>query len=327
MDSLMKAVRVGSMLGGIVLGLPWAASPAHAAASNYEVINGAECLPYTPFDTSANTGGGLYWQQMLYAFSNGTAFCHLRMTQEWPLSTLQYVLFNILPVNGIFTARLCVHDGMSTLATCGNSSTIPISGGVFGVSYTNYVYPPNPLPANASGAYLQITFPFAQTRTYEGLVQQVLPVWYNPSATAAVSQNALPAQSAEPQRPTPEQQAAQMKVTQSHAGEFVNGLATAVQNEQRDNAWAQQTEAGLRRSFASARLASDGLKAIDCRSSKCAIQVQLPAVKSAQTALEQQTAVVRWISAGTPCGYTMVSAQDPLSMNGSALRIYLACSR
>jgi hypothetical protein len=326
MKSSIGKARVGLVLGGLALGLPWAASPAHAAASTYEVINGGECLPYPPYSPTGNSGG-IYWQHFLYAFSNGAAFCHLRMTQEWPVSTLSYVLYNGVPVNGIFTARLCVHTGMSAVSTCGNPSTIPTSGGVLGVFYTNYVLPPSPLPTDAAGAYLQITFPFAQTPTYEGVVLEVLPVWYNPSATAALSQNVQPTPTAEVQRPMPEQQADSMRSAMSHETDFVNALAAAVQNEQRDYAWAQQTETGLRKSFASTRLAAGGLKSVDCRSSKCDIQLQLGATKSLQAATDQQTAITRWISAGTPCSYTVVPRQDPLATSAAVMHIYLTCNK
>jgi hypothetical protein len=171
MTRLVQRGGIGSALSGLALGVLWAASPAHAA-STYEVINGGECLPYPPYNPATNTYTGLNYELFLYGF-NGIAFCHLRMTQDWPVTALSYVLYNANVPNGTMTARLCVHTGMSFAVTCGNPSTIPPSGG-FGGFYSNWVAPPSPLPPDASGAFLQLTFPNGQVTG----VFEIIPVWY-----------------------------------------------------------------------------------------------------------------------------------------------------
>jgi hypothetical protein len=321
--SWIRKACVGLALVGLAVCLPWAAAPAHAAASKYEVINGGECLPFPPFETPNE--GGESFQHFLYAFSNGGAFCHLRMTQEWPVSTLLYVLYTGAP-SGTFTVRLCVHTGLSTASACGSPSTIS-PGGVPGTTAVNFAVPPNPLPPDALGAYLEFFFPQKETKTVEGAIFAIIPVWFNPSVTTAVSQNVQPAQPADDQRPSPEQRVALMKAAKSHEAEFVNALAASVQTEQRDYAWSKQTAAGLRGSFASARFAAARLASIDCRASKCAIQLQLQATRSIKVATDRQTAIARWISASAPCDYTVVPGQDPLAPSASVMHIYLICNR
>jgi len=322
----IRRACVGLALVGLALCLPWAPSPANAAASKYEVINGGECLPYPPYQVGGPNSGGLYYQHFLYAFSNGAAFCHLRMTEEWPISTLSYAVYSGVS-SSTTSVRLCVHTGLSFVFTCGSLSAIPPSGDAPGAVSINVAAPPNPLPPDAAGAYLQFTFPERQPQTVEGAILEIIPVWFNPSAPAAISRNDQPAQAANDERPPPEQRVASMKVAKSHEAEFVSALAASVQNEQRDYAWAKQTEAGLRKSFASARLAAGRLGSVDCRSSRCDIQLQLPATRSIQAATDRQTAIARWISASAPCDYTVAPGQDPLTPSASVMHIYLTCSR
>jgi hypothetical protein len=147
---------------------PISASAPVDAASTYQVIEGGQCIPYPGYQ-SGSSYSGINWQHFLYGFRD-MAFCHLTMTDVWPLSALSYVLFTgWTQPNQVLTARLCVH-AFDLAVTCGASATI--SGGVYQV---NLVFPPSPLPPDADGAFVQFNFP---TDSVSGITE-VLPVWSN----------------------------------------------------------------------------------------------------------------------------------------------------
>ena len=150
MRLLSTTFRRALALGGLTITLLWTTSPANAA-STYQVINGGECIPYPPYNPATNTFSGLNYEHFLYGF-NGVAFCHLAMTQDWPITALSFVVYNANVPNGTLTARLCGDTGINFVVTCGNSSTIPPSGGAGGF-YSNWVAPPSPLPTDAAGAF------------------------------------------------------------------------------------------------------------------------------------------------------------------------------
>src|SRR5687768_14848589 len=81
-----------------------ASSPAQAETRS-EVINGATCIPY-PNQTSV----GVAYQYWLYGFGQA-AYCHLTMSNEWPVNNLSYVLYTASVSGGVMTVRLCVHSG------------------------------------------------------------------------------------------------------------------------------------------------------------------------------------------------------------------------
>jgi hypothetical protein len=126
-----------------------------------QVIDGGTCIPYPP-----STSTGLNWQHWLFGFS-GTAFCHLTMTQDWPLNTLQYVVFTGWS-GGTVTARLCVHSWDSAVA-CGTAATI---SGPLNPFQTNFVTPPT-LPPQSHGAFVQFNFP---SNIVSGVIE-LIPVW------------------------------------------------------------------------------------------------------------------------------------------------------
>jgi hypothetical protein len=130
--------------------------PARAETAS-EVMNGATCIPYPPYDTTV----AVPYQHWLYAFRE-SAFCHITMPPSWSVDNLSYVLFQ---GTGALTARLCVHSGTFTV-TCGAPRTI--SGG----TSIQWVGPPM-LPSFASGAFVHIQIPSRSTAT----VQQLWPVW------------------------------------------------------------------------------------------------------------------------------------------------------
>jgi hypothetical protein len=128
------------------------------------VIDGGQCIPYPGT-------AGINWQHFLYGFNN-MAFCHLTVTDAWPLSTLSFVVFTGFTQPGqVVTARLCVHAYDLTV-TCGSPGTI--SGGA-GIGAVGVVYPPALLPPLTHGAFVQFNFP---SNSVSGIIE-LLPYWYN----------------------------------------------------------------------------------------------------------------------------------------------------
>jgi hypothetical protein len=134
------------------------------AAEHEEVINGATCVPYPPYGNAAVAA--VPYQHWLYGFGQ-SAFCHLTMSDEWQVNSLNYVLFSGLTNAGSLTARLCLHSGDSTV-TCG--PTRSISGPSLSV---NWVPMPTTIPPFATGAFVQITFPPGTV----SVLYQLIPVW------------------------------------------------------------------------------------------------------------------------------------------------------
>lgn len=148
-------------LRGLLLVCAFAAPSLAQGVTRSEVINGAACNPYPPYQTSA----AVPYQHWLWF--NQSAYCQLTMSDEWPVQNLSYVLFNG-NAGGVLTARLCVHSGDFSV-TCGPSRTISAGIGV------NWVPPPSPLPPYASGAFVQFTtMPLGRLST----IFQLIPVWY-----------------------------------------------------------------------------------------------------------------------------------------------------
>jgi hypothetical protein len=113
---------------------------------------------------------------------------------------------------------------------------------------------------------------------------------------------------------------------QEEAG-FLESLARQVQNEQRNDSWAREQETALRRSYAAdPRLPQDALRTIDCRSSKCELQLQISSQRQPSMAADQYHAVNSWISAQQPCGYTLSAAPLSAAPAGTT-QIFLDCGR
>jgi hypothetical protein len=123
---------------------------------------------------------------------------------------------------------------------------------------------------------------------------------------------------------TPEQHVASIKESQRQTVDYLNRLSAAVQAEKRDDGWAAQKEAALRTSFDAERsLPRDALKSVECRSSKCSMQISLSTEGSPGAVVEQQAAIDHWISASQPCAYTMT---NPAAASQPML-IFLDCKR
>jgi hypothetical protein len=67
-----------------------------------------------------------------------------------------------------------------------------------------------------------------------------------------------------------EQHVAAVGKRRAQEADYLNGLATAVKQEKRNEAWAAQKESELRASYAAEKGIPPGaLKSVECRSSKC----------------------------------------------------------
>jgi hypothetical protein len=133
----------------------WSGSVAMAATRS-EVLNGATCIPYPPYDTTK----GVPYQHWLYL--RETAFCHLTMSSEWTVNDLSYVL---ITGGAGLRARLCLHSG-DFAVTCGSEVTLPSSG-------INWVGMPAAVPAYVTGAFVRVSIPGGALTT----VRQLIPVW------------------------------------------------------------------------------------------------------------------------------------------------------
>ncbi len=126
--------------------------------------------------------------------------------------------------------------------------------------------------------------------------------------------------------PSPDQHRAALESRRLEEARFLKTLANGVQNEPRNDAWAQDQEAALRASYSvDSRLPRGALRTIDCRSSKCELQLQMNPPRQPFTAADQYHAVNRWIAAHQPCAYTL--AMPPISAGTTeTAHIYLDCA-
>jgi hypothetical protein len=157
-------MKTRSWLSGVVMcGVVLAIAPSAAHAEMYsEAYNGAVCIPYPAFSTSA----GVPYQHWLYGFSN-SAFCHFPVPNGWAVSQLSYVLFEgTSPSNAPVRVRLCVSSFSSFAVTCGAEATLQ------GNAAINWVALPA-LPSNAATAFLSISFPSGVST-----IQHFYPVWF-----------------------------------------------------------------------------------------------------------------------------------------------------
>lgn len=143
------------------------------------------------------------------------------------------------------------------------------------------------------------------------------------AARPAFSQTPEP-QVSLPERPSPDEHVARIKAINARVDEYLKSLAMGVRSEKRDDAWASQYEGNLRQSFKS-HVGGGGLKSIDCRATRCSVEVDMAAGQSSRPALDQRMKITQWISSSTTCGYTMVPGPDPTSAAASTMRIYLNC--
>jgi hypothetical protein len=123
---------------------------------------------------------------------------------------------------------------------------------------------------------------------------------------------------------SPEQHVTSINDARRQSTDYLNRLAGAVQAEKRDDGWAAQKETALRTSFdAEGSLPRGALKSVECRSSKCRLELYLSAESSPRAVVEQQAAITHWIAVNQPCAYTMT---NPAAASQPML-IFLDCKR
>ena len=129
--------------------------------------------------------------------------------------------------------------------------------------------------------------------------------------------------------PPSKQQLAEVEKRRAQAtDDYLKGLANAVKAEKRNDTWAAQKESELRSSYARAEGAPpDGLKSVECRSSKCDLQLQVNAEGASQAAIEHQMAINEWISGSQPCGYTLTTTGPGMEQTPGTIRIFLDCNK
>ena len=120
----------------------------------------------------------------------------------------------------------------------------------------------------------------------------------------------------------PEQQISAIKKASAQQADYLSSLALAFEGEKRNDAWAAPKESELRSSYTAEKgILPGALKSVECRSSKCDVQLQLNADQSPKVLLEQQTAINQWIAMNQPCGYTMTTWPGSQQAPG-AIRIF-----
>jgi hypothetical protein len=126
--------------------------------------------------------------------------------------------------------------------------------------------------------------------------------------------------------PSPEQAAAPLREVQAQTSTFGAGLAAAVRAQPRDEAWAAAKERELRQSYSThASVPRDALKGIECRQSRCELQVAITSEPEAP-AHQQALAIDQWIAWSQPCGYSFVQEPGTPQAPGT-VRIFLDCGR
>src|SRR5438105_4715030 len=104
-------------------------------------------------------------------------------------------------------------------------------------------------------------------------------------------------------QPDAEQRIGTMEKRRIQQTEYVNAVAAAFQSEKRSDSWAAQKESEISISYEAAKDAPHGaLKSVECRSSKCELQLQV-SEESADAAVKQHVAIEQWIAGSQSCGY------------------------
>jgi hypothetical protein len=115
--------------------------------------------------------------------------------------------------------------------------------------------------------------------------------------------------------------------TNAQKDAFVRLLAAAVSEEKRTNDWAARKESELRASHAAEKaIASSILRLVDCRSSKCELQMQVAGQQQPEAAIEQLILVGDWVARSQECGYTIAGGEISQPTAGT-IRVFLDCGK
>jgi hypothetical protein len=146
--------------------------------------------------------------------------------------------------------------------------------------------------------------------------------------SAAACESTAPSQTSSPSpAELAERHVAAIRNAQAQEAAHLNALAAAVAAEPRNDAWASPKETELRQTFATEQgLPRDALKSVNCRSSKCDLQLDLRPLPQAARPDQQWAAVNYWIANSQPCGYTMAPAPGAGRLS-RAIRIFLDCGK
>lgn len=125
---------------------------------------------------------------------------------------------------------------------------------------------------------------------------------------------------------TPEEQRQAIQKARAEEAEHVKKLAAAVQAESRNDAWAAPKEQELKTSYASSGNPRGALKSVECRSTKCDLQLELPTSDRTDSPAGPVAAVNQWIAASQPCGYTVFGG-EALERGPAAIRIVIDCAQ
>ena len=125
---------------------------------------------------------------------------------------------------------------------------------------------------------------------------------------------------------TPEEQRDVIRKSRAEEAEYAKKLVAAVQAEARNEVWASQKEQELKTSYASSGNPRGVLKSVECRSTKCDLQLEVPTRAMPDSFAGPVAAFNQWIAASQPCGYTIV-ASEVLAPGPEAIRIVLDCAQ
>jgi hypothetical protein len=125
---------------------------------------------------------------------------------------------------------------------------------------------------------------------------------------------------------SPEEHRETMTKARAEEAEYAKKLVAAVQAEARNDAWASQKEQELKTSYTSSNNPRGALKAVECRSTKCDLQLLVPTREMPNSPAGPIAAVNQWIAATQPCGYTIVAA-EAVAQGPEAIRIIIDCSQ
>jgi hypothetical protein len=275
------------------------ASPSISRAETYsEVYNGANCIPYPPF----NSNNAVPYSSWLYGFGQ-SAYCHFTIPNTWTAKQISYVLFEGASPSDWdnIRVRLCVYYRLTQ--TCGAERTIAGSSGV------NWVDLPASMPTYVTGAYLSVAFP----NTGASAFMNYIPVWHRPTIIAAhLSELAS-------------QALLQIASDSAENSKWEASLRTAFEVEARVDSWAGTKEAQLREAATRIALLPEGtIQNLECRQSQCRAAARLPASLDPRALNDRLMKMKTWIETDAECSYTLLH-----SLHGDAhdVEVFTSCGK
>ena len=104
---------------------------------------------------------------------------------------------------------------------------------------------------------------------------------------------------------------------------YIERSRAALREESRNETWAARKEGELRQSYAEdSTVPTDAVKAIECRRTRCAVDLQLPLDTPPPSVVSQTLAIEQWIAWKQPCEYAI--AHD---LNARTVVVLLNCGQ